>query len=121
VQTIWPMFGIANQLLAVVALAVGTTYILRERGPRPALVTFLPLCFVGATTITAGVQGIARIYLPLARSGDPEKALQGWSSTAFTAVLLGCVAFILAFAIARWARLLRDPGGASGARLAAAE
>jgi carbon starvation protein len=107
VQTIWPMFGIANQLLAVIALSVGTTWILRERGPRPALITFLPLCFLGTTTITAGVQGVLRIYLPLARNPDPQRALQGWSSTAFTLVLLVCVAFVLAAAVRRWAALLR--------------
>jgi carbon starvation protein len=107
VQTIWPMFGIANQLLAVIALSVGTTWILRERGPRPALITFLPLCFLGTTTITAGVQGILRIYLPLARNPDPQRALQGWSSTAFTVVLLVCVAFVLTAAVRRWVALLR--------------
>jgi carbon starvation protein len=107
VQTIWPMFGIANQLLAVIALSVGTTWILRERGPRPALITFLPLCFLGTTTITAGVQGILRIYLPLARNPDPQRALQGWSSTAFTVVLLVCVAFVLTAAVRRWVTLLR--------------
>jgi carbon starvation protein len=101
------MFGIANQLLAVIALSVGTTWILRERGPRPALITFLPLCFLGTTTITAGVQGVLRIYLPLARNPDPQRALQGWSSTAFTLVLLVCVAFVLAAAVRRWAALLR--------------
>ncbi len=107
VQTIWPMFGIANQLLAVVALAVGTTYLLRERGGKPALLTFLPLCFLTTTTLTAGVQGIWRIYLPLAASADPKKALQGWSSTAFTAVLLVCVVFLLGAAARRWFALLR--------------
>jgi len=107
VQTIWPMFGIANQLLAVVALAVGTTYILRERGPKPALFTFLPLCFLGTTTITAGVQGILRIYLPLARGADAQKSVQGWSSTLFTSVLLICVVFVLGAAVRKWVELLR--------------
>ena len=107
VQTIWPMFGIANQLLAVVGLTVGTTYLLRERGPKPALFTFLPLCFIGTTTITAGVQGILRIYLPLAHSADAQKSVQGWSSTAFTSVLLVCVVFVLAAAVRKWAQLLR--------------
>jgi len=93
----------------VVGLAVGTTYILRERGCKPALFTFLPLCFLTTTTITAGVQGILLIYLPLARSADAQKAVQGWSSTVFTSVLLVCVVFVLTAAIRKWIQLLRVP------------
>jgi len=56
VNTIWPMFGIANQLLGVVALAIGTTYILRKSAKRIyALVTFLPFVFMAATVWTSGV------------------------------------------------------------------
>lgn len=106
ISTIWPMFGIANQLLAVVALAVGTTYILRTRGPKYALVTFLPLCFVGTTTITAGIQGLFGIYLPLSHDADPKKALQGTLSSAFTVLLLVCVTVILVFCVRKWLLLL---------------
>ncbi|MBK8172180.1 MAG: carbon starvation protein A [Sandaracinaceae bacterium] len=106
ISTIWPMFGIANQLLAVVALAVGTTYLLRSRGPRYALITFLPLCFVGTTTITAGIQGLFRIYLPLAHDPDPQKALTGTLSAAFTSLLLVCVSIILVYAVRTWMGLL---------------
>jgi carbon starvation protein len=57
VATIWPMFGIANQLLGVVALGVGTTYILRKSAKRVyALTTFLPFAFMAITVLTAGVQ-----------------------------------------------------------------
>ena len=113
INTIWPMFGIANQLLAVVALAVGTTYILRSRGPKMALVTFLPLCFIGTTTITAGIQGLFRIYLPLARMADPQKSLQGTLSASFTVLLLICVFVILGFAVRQWVQLLARPTAAT--------
>jgi hypothetical protein len=44
ISTIWPMFGVANQLLACTALCVGTTIVLREAPKRQyALVTLLPL------------------------------------------------------------------------------
>ncbi len=39
IETIWPLFGVANQLLAVIALAVGTTFLLRQRPTRYAWVT----------------------------------------------------------------------------------
>ena len=58
ISTIWPMFGVANQLLACAALCVATTIILREAPKkRYALVTLLPLAFVSTTTITAGDPG----------------------------------------------------------------
>ena len=56
VTTIWPMFGIANQLLGMVALAIGTTYILRHAPQRVyALTTFLPFLFMAVTVLTSGV------------------------------------------------------------------
>ncbi|MCC7540835.1 MAG: carbon starvation protein A [Deltaproteobacteria bacterium] len=106
VQTIWPMFGVANQLLAVVALVVGTTYILRTRGPRYALVTFCPLVFVGTTTISAGVMSVWTIYLPLTRSPLPDKVIMGWVDTGFVCLLLVCVFLILGYAVATWRKLL---------------
>src|SRR6185295_1796759 len=68
ISTIWPMFGIANQLLACAALCVGTTIILREATKKAyAWITIGPLCFVGTTTITAGVQSVLTIYYPMAQ------------------------------------------------------
>ncbi|MDP3278957.1 MAG: carbon starvation protein A [Deltaproteobacteria bacterium] len=107
VQTIWPMFGIANQLLAVVGLTVGTTVILRKSGHRYAWVTGLPLLFVGTTTVTAGLQGIRDIYLPLTRRADPALRFQGWVDTVFTSVLLLCVAIIVGYAIPTWLKIIR--------------
>jgi carbon starvation protein len=107
VQTIWPMFGIANQLLAVVALAVGTTFILKSERRRYAWVTFVPLCFVGTTTITAGVMAVANIYVPLTHAAEHAKRVQGWSSALFTSGLLVCVVVILAWSFATWVGVLR--------------
>ncbi|MFH1368076.1 MAG: carbon starvation protein A [Elusimicrobiota bacterium] len=65
ISTIWPMFGVANQLLATVALSVGTVFILKHTGNwRYALITFLPSVFMFVTTITAGTMNIFGNYLP---------------------------------------------------------
>jgi len=58
------MFGIANQLLAAIALAIGTTVILRTSKPVHALATALPLAFILVTTFYAGGLSVAHSYLP---------------------------------------------------------
>ena len=66
ISTIWPMFGIANQLLASVALAVGTTVIINAGRARYAWVTLLPLSFVAVTTLTAGALSVRDNFYPMA-------------------------------------------------------
>jgi carbon starvation protein len=56
VSTIWPMFGVANQLLAAIALGVGTTVIIKSGKVRFVWVTFVPMCFMFVTTLTAAWQ-----------------------------------------------------------------
>jgi carbon starvation protein len=53
ISTIWPMFGVANQLLAAIALGVGTTVIIKSGKLRYAWTTFIPMLFMFATTFTA--------------------------------------------------------------------
>ncbi len=55
VETIWPMFGMANQLLAVIALAVVTTVLFNSGRGRYAPVTLVPMLFVATTTTTTAV------------------------------------------------------------------
>jgi len=56
IKTIWPMFGVANQLLAAIALGVGTTIIIKESKLRYSMVTFIPMLFMFTTTLTAAIE-----------------------------------------------------------------
>jgi len=58
VNTLWPLFGIANQLLAAVALCVGTTVIVKMGKARYAPITIAPLAWLAIITMTAGWQKI---------------------------------------------------------------
>ncbi|MBI4467975.1 MAG: carbon starvation protein A [Acidobacteria bacterium] len=102
ISTIWPMFGIANQLLSVVALSIGTTLIINLGRPRYCWTTALPMAFVATTTLLAGWQSIQSIFWP---RGD----FQGYLNSVVTAVMMSLVVIILANALARWRRSFLSP------------
>ena len=84
VKALWPIFGIANQLLASIALCLATTILIkmqlqRQRSPAVAFVTLLPLTWLLAVTLTAGVTKIwdpnPKIgFLAAARAADAKIA-----------------------------------------------
>jgi len=88
ISTVWPMFGVANQLLAVVAFAVGTTLVINMGRAKYAWVTFLPLCFLTVTTLTAGYLNIRDSYWPMAVGPDPALTTQGYVNSICTGIMM---------------------------------
>jgi carbon starvation protein len=62
VNTLWPLFGIANQLLATIGFCVATTVILKMHGPKYMWVTVTPMVFLLSVCFTAGLQKIFSDY-----------------------------------------------------------
>ncbi len=107
ISTIWPMFGVANQLLAGIALCVGTTVIIGMGRAKYAWVTLVPLAFVTTTTLTAGWLNITDNFLPLAQKGA---AFQGYLNATLTAIMMICVGIILVNSAWKWSRAFSSAG-----------
>src|SRR5688572_221363 len=106
INTLWPMFGIANQLLASVALAVGTTIIINQKRARYAWVTLLPLLFVAISTLTAGFMSVRDNFWPMAVGPNPALHVQGYVNSICTVIMMICVLVILGYAVRRWLTVL---------------
>jgi carbon starvation protein len=100
ISTIWPMFGIANQLLAAVALCVATTVIINMGKARYSFVTIVPLAFVATTTLVAGYQSIRDIFWP--QSQNPLTSTQGYINTSLTVLIMTAAVIVLADSIRKW-------------------
>jgi carbon starvation protein len=72
-KSLWPIFGIANQLLAVIAFCLGTTVLIKMGKARYAWCTFVPMVFLTVITFTAGIM---KIWSPRAAGFLPEIAKQ---------------------------------------------
>jgi carbon starvation protein len=106
IQTIWPMFGIANQLLAAIALCTVTTWLFQEGRGRFTWVTILPMLFVTTTTFTAAAELVQGTFWPDLvnglKSGNVAQSLRGGLSGGAIILLVISYTIILANAIAIW-------------------
>ncbi len=114
IATLWRMMGIANQLLATIALAVGTTYLL-EHAPRRryAFCTGIPLAFAVATVFTAGVQSIQSWWKELA--GLPTGSADAFYLklvSIMAGIMLVLSALVVLDSVRRWYQVLRMPAPA---------
>lgn len=96
ISTIWPMFGIANQLLAVLALCLVTTMLINSGRARYAVVTILPMLFVTTTTMTAGAQLIAGRWM----------AQGAYLNIGLTLFVMASVGAVLLLGVVRWVGVL---------------
>jgi carbon starvation protein len=121
ISTIWPMFGIANQLLASAALAVGTTILINLGRAKYAWTTLAPMTFLSVSTLSAGFFSVRDNFWPMATGPRPELHFQGYLNSALTVTMMLCVVVILGAAVRRWVRVWRGglptapvPGELSG-------
>jgi carbon starvation protein len=110
ISSLWRMMGIANQLLATIALAVGTSYLLKCAPRRIyALCTAIPLVFVVATVFAAGVESILMWMEELAQPAtSTATAFSLKMMCVLAGVMLALTLLILIDAARRWHMLLRD-------------
>jgi carbon starvation protein len=119
INSLWPLFGIANQLLATVALCVATTIIIKMHRAKYAAVTLIPLAWLVAVTFTASWHKIfdpnPRIgFLAQARvlaAGPATNAtarliLNNRLDAAITALLVVMVALVLIESVRQWVGVL---------------
>jgi len=105
VSTIWPMFGTANQLLATIALTIGTSFIINRGRKKYAWVTILPMVFVGVTTMTAAYLNIKNIYIPQVK--EASTLVPGLINLVLTISIMICVLVIVYNAVPKWIRAFR--------------
>jgi carbon starvation protein len=131
INSLWPLFGIANQLLAATALALATTLFVKSKRPAFAFTTATPLAWLLTVTMTAGWQKIldsdprigflaqAQHYANQLAQGlvPPEKLLEVQTmifnarlDAAITALFMSLVAIVVLDAVRVWWRTLRGPG-----------
>jgi len=118
INSLWPIFGIANQLLAVIALALGTTVLIKMGRARYMWVTLLPLAWLLAVTMTAGYMKIfssdPRLGFLAGAAVAPSARLAFNSrvDAAVTAVFLILVAVVVLANARVWRQLLSGRRGA---------
>ena len=84
ISTIWPLFGMSNQLLASSGLIIGTTMIIRMNKAKYAWITAVPGLFMTFVTMFAGYLNVVYNFLPkqlYLLTGCPSSSCFSWSSS----------------------------------------
>jgi carbon starvation protein len=100
VATIWPMFGTANQLMATIALVIGTSYIINRGRARYSWVTIIPMAFVGITTLYAGITNVVTLYYP--QMMTKATMVPGLINFSLTVLIIICLFVIFGNALPKW-------------------
>ncbi len=121
INSLWPIFGIANQLLAVLALCFGTTLLIKMGKTRYLWTTLAPLAFMVVVTFAAGweklfspdpkVGFLSGATFNLLKVGDPKSAVVALNYRVDAVVTAGFLVstFIVITGCAwTWLRLLRN-------------
>jgi len=93
ISTIWPMFGVSNQLLSAIAFGVGTTIIIRSGKAKYAWTTFIPMVFMLTTTLTASYELIGIFRDKAAKAATTTEAFN-FTADAFLVFLMAALAII---------------------------
>jgi len=96
------LFGTGNQLLATIALAVGTVFLINMGKAKYAWITAVPMCFVGVTTLTAGVLSIKNIFWPLTHKAGMQSFTGYLDSVLMALFVLGVVLVVIDAARRVW-------------------
>ncbi|SUP42745.1 carbon starvation CstA family protein [Veillonella criceti] len=99
IGTIWPLFGVSNQLLATMGLAIGTTVIMHLGHKRYAWVTLIPCIFIAVITVMADYENIVGNYIPEGQ----------WMLVGVSILMLILVAIVMVEAVRSWIRLAKQP------------
>ncbi len=94
ISEIWPLFGVSNQLLGTITLAIGTAVIYRMGRGRYAWVTMIPCLFMAVITCYADYLNIFDSYIP---SGK-------WLLVLISVIMFVLVAFVMVESIRSWIR-----------------
>jgi carbon starvation protein len=93
ISTIWPMFGVSNQLLSAIAFGVGTTVIIKSGKAKYAWTTFIPMVFMFTTTLTASWELVGIFRDKAAKAATAAESLN-FAVDAFLVLLMAALAII---------------------------
>jgi carbon starvation protein len=106
ISTIWPLFAVANQLLASIALAVATSILINMGKAKYVWVTIAPLAFLAINTLYGGFLNIRDNYYPIAVGANPARHIEGWVLTVCSSILIVLAIVVLTGAIQKWLSVL---------------